>query len=289
MIPFFVADRPASLRILRGSKLEKYNVKVGLMSHTNTSKNFQELLSLYPCVKGNYCEVVQGACPYDKEVNKCPKGSIVKRNVIKMCDSGIFQKEGCSFEYSKLFSIYENMNATYGIMIDHLKQKDETIESAKEALKEYENGNYSFQLVGVSQGETAEEYIECYYQLKKMGYSNIAVGGLLKKRQNSGRYVSVRSEQLLRDTLSRMKSENPKDWLFALGCYHPKRHDFFSQIGVFGSDYKGWIFNYDIGRRKGTDPPNEGKKKLHRRRFKQTREYLQEIYKIIQATSSNCK
>jgi len=259
------------------------------MSHTNTSKNFQELFSLYPCVKRNYCEVVQGTCPYDKEINRCPKGSIIKKNTIKMCDSGIFQKEGCSFEYSKLFSIYENMKVTYGIIIDYLKQKDETLKSAKKALKEYKNGNYYFQLVGVSQGETLEEYVECYNKLKKMGYSHIAVGGLLKKRENSVRYVGVRSEQLLRDTLSRIRNENPKDWLFALGCYHPKRHGSFSKIGVFGSDYKGWIFNYDIGRGKKNDPPNEEKKELQRRRFKQVREFLQELYSIIQATSSNCK
>lgn len=282
MIPFFVADRPASLRILRGSKLEKYNVKVGLMSHANTSKNFQELLSLYPCVKGNYCEVVQGACPYDKEVNKCPKGSIVKRNVIKMCDSGIFQKEGCSFEYSKLFSIYEHMKATYGIMIDYLKQKDETIKGAKRALKHYKKRNYSFKLVGVAQGATVEEYVQCYNKLKKMGYSHIAIGGLLKKRKNSARYVRVGSEQLLRNTLSRITNENPGDWLFALGCYNPKRHDFFSEIGVFGSDYKGWIFNYDIGRGKKSDPPNEDRKKIQRKRFKQVRGYLQEIYGKVQ-------
>lgn len=285
MIPFFVADRPASLRIIRGSKLEQYNVKVGLMSHANTTKNFQELFSLYPCIKGNYCEIVQGACLFNKEVNRCPKGSIVKENTMKMCDSGIFQKEGCTLKYPELFSVYEDMKVRYGIMIDYLKQKDETIESAKEALREYKNGNYSFQLVGVSQGETLEEYVECYNSLKKIGYSHVAIGGLLKKKENSFRWVQVRNEQLLRSTLSKMRNENPKDWLFPLGCYHPKRHDFFAKIDVYGSDYKGWIFNYDIGQGREIDLQNHGKIELQRRRFTQVREFLQGIYHMIQTTS----
>jgi len=29
-----------------------------------------------------------------------------------------------------------------------------------------------------------------------------------------------------------------------LGCYHPRRHALFDKHRVFGSDYKGWIFNY---------------------------------------------
>jgi len=33
----------------------------------------------------------------------------------------------------------------------------------------------------------------------------------------------------------------------------------------------------------------KGKRELRRRRFRQTRKYLQEIFKVIQATSRNCK
>jgi hypothetical protein len=289
LIPFFVADRPASLKILRGSRLEKYDVRVGVMSHANTSRDFQELFSLYPCVKRGYCEVVHGICPYDRKVNRCPKGLMIKEATIKMCDSGIFQKGGCSLEYSELFSIYENMNAMYGIIIDYLKQKNETITSAEEALTEYEEGEYTFQLVGVAQGANLEEYVECYNELRKMGYSHIAVGGLLKKRENSVRYVKVGNEQLLRDTLSMIRDENPKDWLFALGCYSPKRHDFFSQLNIYGTDYKGWIFNYDIGRGRKDNVANKSEIQLKRRRFQQVRKYLQEIYLRVQHDSINCK
>ena len=32
--------------------------------------------------------------------------------------------------------------------------------------------------------------------------------------------------------------------MFALGCFHPKRRIVFEELGVWGSDYKGWIFQY---------------------------------------------
>jgi hypothetical protein len=287
LIPFFVADRPASLKILRGSRLEQYDTKIGLMSHANTSRNFQELFSAYPCVKEDFCEVVNHSCPYSKEISKCPKGSIVRRNTIKMCDSGIFQKNGCAFEYAELFSIYENMNAAYGVIIDYLKQKDKTIRSARKGLIEYKKRKRSFTLVGVAQGETVDEYAECHRSLKKMGYTHIAVGGLLKKRENSVRYVRVGNKQLMNDALAIIRDENPKDWLFALGCYHPRRHRFFSEKGVFGSDYKGWIFNYGIGRGKEVDPPDEGKDELQKKRFGEIRDYLQQIYRLAYSFKSN--
>lgn len=281
MIPFFVVDRQASLRILQGSGLEQYDIKVGLMSHANTSTNFQEFFSLYPCVNTEYCEVIEGNCPYEKRIECCQKGTAIKERILKMCDSGIFQKNGCSFNYSELFAIYEKMKPKYGIMIDYLKQKDKTLNSAKDALKEYTKGKYSFGLVGVAQGETLEEYIECYNELKKMGYSCIAIGGLIVKT-NSVRYVRVGNEQLMSETLSTLRGKNPRDWLFALGCYHPRRHDLFHKLGIFGSDYKGWIFNYDRGRKKTKDPPNEEKTILQKRRFEQTRAFVKGIYKITQ-------
>ena len=32
--------------------------------------------------------------------------------------------------------------------------------------------------------------------------------------------------------------------MFALGCYHPKRHSKFNELNLFGADSKGWILNY---------------------------------------------
>ena len=136
------------------------------------------------------------------------------------------------------------MGVNYGIMIDFLKDKDKTLESAKEALKIYQEEHYSFKLVGVAQGNTLEEYLECYEKLKSLGLNYIAIGGLLKKNVNSARYVRVRDENFLKDVLKEIRSNYKNDWLFLLGCYHPKRYRIFEEFNVFGGDYKGWILNY---------------------------------------------
>jgi hypothetical protein len=42
LIPFFVADRPASLHILRGVMLKYPRIKVGIMTHAFTTQNFSK-------------------------------------------------------------------------------------------------------------------------------------------------------------------------------------------------------------------------------------------------------
>ena len=50
MIPFFVADRPMSLRLLKGLPLQSYpGVRIGIMAHANTTLNFQHTFRRYPC------------------------------------------------------------------------------------------------------------------------------------------------------------------------------------------------------------------------------------------------
>jgi len=44
--------------------------------------------------------------------------------------------------------------------------------------------------------------------------------------------------------VSEIRGSYKNDWLFLLGCYHPKRHKLFEKFNVFGGDYKGWILNY---------------------------------------------
>ena len=43
MIPFFVADCPMSLNLLKFCEIDKQNSKIGLMGHANTTQNFQKL------------------------------------------------------------------------------------------------------------------------------------------------------------------------------------------------------------------------------------------------------
>ena len=212
-VPFFVVDRPMSLELLRYCEIDKQKGIYGLMGHANTSERFQNLFREF---KGD--------------------------NIVKAADSGVFTKDGCKLHYERLFSIYERMGVEYGIMIDFLKNKDKTLRSAKEALEIYKKKGYSFKLVGVAQGNTVKEYLECYDRLKSLGFDYIAIGGLLKKNINSARYVRVRDENF--EVLKEIRSNYKNDWLFLLGCYHPKRHKLFEEFNVFGGDYKGWILNY---------------------------------------------
>ena len=214
-IPFFVADRPMSLELLKYCGIHQQNGFYGIMGHANTTVNFQEQFKLFP-----------------------------KHNIIKMVDSGVFTKEGCSLEYKDLFCTYERMGANYGIMIDFLKDDEKTLESAVLALEEYQKYPYSFNLVGVAQGNNVNEYLNCFRELKEMGFDFVAIGGLLEKQINSARYVHVKDEKFLKNVLEKIKTEYSNDWIFTLGCYHPKRHKLLKEYGVFGADYKGWIFNY---------------------------------------------
>lgn len=272
VIPFLVADRPASLRIIKGSGIQNFNVLIGLMGHANTSENFQELFKIYPCsLPATYCDVAGKKCPYGSRIESCPEGLAIKESTVKMCDSGIFTKDGCMIDdYETLFEVYDKMGAQYGVMIDYLRDSKLTIESAKRGIETYQKKDRQFYLVGVTQGEDTEEYLSCYKALKSLGYQFIAVGGLLKKVENSARYVSVRDEKLLDEVLAAIRTRYPTDWLYALGCYHPKRHNKFRRLRLFGGDYKGWIFNYV--KREDVDVLTAQK-----HRFAQVRRFLRKV------------
>ncbi len=214
-IPFFVVDRPMSLKILQFCEVDKQAGTYGLMAHALTTKNFQKQFREFP---GD--------------------------NIVKAADSGVFSKNGCHLSYQELYDTYERMNVSYGIMIDYLKDWKKTVESAKEAQKIYAEKTFSFDLVGVAQGKTEDEYVKCYDELKSIGFDHIAIGGLLKKKVNTARYVHVRNKQFLENVVKMIREEYPSDWLFLLGCYSPNRHQLFKKYDVFGGDYKGWIFNY---------------------------------------------
>lgn len=275
IIPFFVADRPVSLRIIKSSGLQNYDVNIGIMGHANTSKHFQKLFSVYPCTDDDFCDIVKGKCPHDHDIKKCSVGSLIRQRTTLACDSGVFTKNGCDRKYKDLFEIYQRMNADYGIIIDYLKDADKTIKSASDALKEYKKKDYSFKLIGVAQGNTLEDYLECYDDLKKMGFEHIAIGGLLKKFENTARYARVRDETFLFNVIKKIRDKYPDDWLFVLGCYHPKRHDKFNELNVFGGDYKGWIFNYEKN-------PSLTVEAAQKDRFLQIHKYIESrIYKRL--------
>lgn len=226
VIPFFVVDRPISLEILREVMLKHSSIKIGIMTHALTSTNFMKKFNRFPKDR------VYG----DREEN-------LSKNLIKMSDSGIFNKNGCNLTYEELFKRYEVLGVEYGIIIDVFKDSEKTIKSALKGLKIYKQNRYNFKLVAVAQGRDLDEYLKCYNKLQEH-FEYIAIGGLLKKIKNSARYVRVRDENLMYNVLTAIKKDYSPEWLFALGCYHPSRHQKFNELGIWGSDYKGWIFNY---------------------------------------------
>jgi len=235
IIPFFVADRPASLLILKGAMLKHPEVKVGVMTHALTSRNFIQMFNKFPYKLDLRYE----------DVHFLDKEDILALNLIKIADSGVFTLNGCTIGYNELFTRYNQLGVEFGVIIDVLKDSAETIQSAMKGLRIYTRNKhkYHFNLIAVAQGKTMDEYLKCYEKLQQQ-FEYVAIGGLLKKSGNSARYVRVQDEQFMHDVLTAIKKDFSPEWIFPLGCYHPSRHKKFEEIGVWGSDYKGWIFNY---------------------------------------------
>lgn len=244
LIPHFVADRPMSLRILSGLNLKRHNVNIGLMVQACSSQNFRNLVARFPCGDTNYCGVVDGPCPYNGDIKKCKNGKALRNQLTTIADSGVFTKGGSSLTYPELFQRYEEMQIERGIILDVLGDKSKTIESANLGWNFYQKQNYHFKLIGVAQGKNVREYVSCYQKLLDIGYEEIAIGGLLTKRQNTARFASSNKE-IISEIVRAIKSEWPDRRCFTLGVYNPKRHEFLEELGVDGADYKGWIFQYE--------------------------------------------
>jgi len=243
LVPHFVADRPMSLRILSGLDFKRHPVNVGLMVQACTSQNFRDIVSKFPCGDQNYCGVVDGHCPYLGNLKKCSKGLALREHITTIADSGVFTKGGSSLDYPTLFQRYKEMHIERGIILDVLGDKNETIKSAKIGWEFYQNLDCDFTLIGVTQGNNVNEYVKCYEKLLKIGYEEIAIGGLLTKHENTARYASSNRDNIS-STVKKIRSEWPDNRCFTLGVYNPKRHEFLEEIGVNAADYKGWIFQY---------------------------------------------
>jgi hypothetical protein len=233
MIPFFVVDRPVSLEILKGFFAESLNLSFGILTHAFTSPNFRKRFRNFPFETPLKYVKVDDLGKVDRKLSK---------NILKFADSGIFLQKEVS--YRELFQIYEELSADYGVIVDHLYDREKTLQSAERALSVYEKGNWSFRLVGVAQGKTVEDYLVCYEGLKKLGYKYIALGGLLRRNGKSN-YVRLSCEEFLRELLSSVVKEFSPEWIFTFGIYSPKRHSLLESFGVWGADYKGWLFEYE--------------------------------------------
>lgn len=239
MIPIFVADRPFSLKILEG--LTDYRDQFGILSHAFTTDNFKKKFKGFPLTS------------------------------TRIGDSGIFQGRDSDYDY--LFGEYLKMGVSHGIIKDYYRDPKKTLSSAREGMKVYRSDGYEgkFILIGVAQGSTVEEYIKSYIKQKQMGYEMVAIGGLLDKVEKHARMVKVRREDLLRDTLLKIKDKYPNDKLFPLGAFNRSRIGLFKDLGIWASDYKGWIFQYNIA-----------ESHLKQNRVEQTRNYIEtEIFPML--------
>src|SRR2546426_12778562 len=145
VIPFLVADRPASLRILSGLAVPPLPHRIGLMTHANTSSEFSKLFRMFPCGEPPYCEKIHPTAQHGH--GRCEFGVAYSRRFVKMGDSGVFSKEGCKHsDYGSLFRKYRDLGVRYGVMIDYLKDRERTLESAEQALECFRRGKQPFKL-----------------------------------------------------------------------------------------------------------------------------------------------
>ena len=214
LTPLFVVDRPISLEILKGLKDNKD--QFGILSHAFTTDNFKAKFKEFEFAK------------------------------YKVGDSGIYQ--GKDISYRELFNEYIKMGATHGIIKDYFRNPAKTLESSKEAWEYYNKAKMQgkFVLLGVAQGNTVEEYLRSYEEQKEIGYKLIAIGGLLSKIENHARMVRVLKEELLRSVLKNIRKKYPLDSIFPLGVFSRSRIGLFKELNVWATDYKGWIFRYNI-------------------------------------------
>ncbi len=240
LTPLFVADRPVSLDILSG--INDYNGKFGILSHAFTTDNFKRKFNSFPLAK------------------------------YKIGDSGIYQ--GKEISYERLFEEYVKMGVTHGIIKDYYRCPTRTFISAKEAIKIYQEFGYDkhFVLIGASRVNTIKEYLKSYEEQLSLGYTIVAIGGLLTKIQKHKRMVKVQKEDFLAEILKVIRNNHPKEKLFPLGAFNRSRIGMFKELDVWAADYKGWIFRYNIEQsRKNGD------------RFLQTQNYLRnEVFPLIE-------
>jgi hypothetical protein len=214
LTPLFVVDRPISLEILNGLK-DKAN-QFGILSHAFTTDNFKAKFREFEFAK------------------------------YKVGDSGIYQ--GKDVSYPLLFNEYIKMGITHGIIKDYFRDPVKTLESAKEAWEYYHKAGLQekFVLLGVAQGNTVKEYLKSYEEQKEIGYKIIAIGGLLSKIENHSRMVRVLKEELLINVLKNLRKKYPHDSIFPLGVFSRSRIGLFKELNIWATDYKGWIFRYNI-------------------------------------------
>lgn len=145
-------------------------------------------------------------------------------------------------DYHKLFAEYEEMGVDYGTIKYCCRNTAETLESAREALEAYENGNYHFELAGVAQGNTVAEYARSYKSQRCMGLGIVVLGGLLGKTENPAGMAGAKNGTFLKNALHAIRALYPDDKLFPLWASNKRIAEIFKSENIWASDCGEWAF-----------------------------------------------
>jgi len=164
----------------------------------------------------------------------------------KYLDNGIFQ--GVRMELDELFCYASTVKANFVFIPDVFGDAGATLARAEEALRVLKRCENRFKPVVVAQGQNADEYVYCAGELLAMGYTHLAVGGLLREvpgdeEVTAGPLRKI-DESLLWEVLRRVRKELSPPWLHVLGALHHERVARFEALGVTSADSKQWARGY---------------------------------------------
>lgn len=154
-------------------------------------------------------------------------------------DCGAFsywQQDEPPYHTDDVLAYYQDLGFDLGVSVDHLifaevdaereRRWNITIANAEEFLAHHRRGGYTFTPVGVAQGWDPPSYQRAARALVRMGYSHIAVGGLVRSPTSA----------VLR-VLAAIKEELPAEMQVHLfGVNRPEYASHFAALGVTSFD-----------------------------------------------------
>jgi hypothetical protein len=154
-------------------------------------------------------------------------------------DCGAFsywQQDEPPYHTDDVLAYYQDLGFDLGVSVDHLifaevdaereRRWNITIANAEEFLAHHRSGGYTFDPVGVAQGWDPASYRRAARALVKMGYSHIAIGGLVRSQTSAVLQV-----------LAAVKEELPAGMQVHLfGVNRPEYASHFAALGVTSFD-----------------------------------------------------
>ena len=165
----------------------------------------------------------------------------------KYLDNGIFQ--GVRMSIEELFHYASTVvKADFVFIPDVFGDANATLARAEDALKVLPRWGNGVKPVAIAQGQNADEYMYCARELLGMGYTHLAVGGLLREvpggeEVTAGPLRKI-DEPLMWEVLRRVRNELDPPWLHVLGALHHERVARFEALGVTSADSKQWARGY---------------------------------------------